>query len=228
MTLEEFQTELELEKQWREDDIRFFHNLQATLEKIEDRERLRRSIVGMLYAHIEGFVYFSFNLYLNSINELELQCKDVKPAIAAASLNKEFVALKNPEKKNPIFKRQLPNDTKLHQTCREIDFLENFYTIQEQKVKIPRDYINTENNIGPNVLRKLLYQMGLDYNDLDGISTELSQLLNIRNDIAHGKSRTGIEDRDYNKFKDCFNTIFSRLSNLLVNSFSNQDFLLAS
>ena len=208
MTLEEFQTQLELEKQWREDDLRFLHNLQARFENINDRERLRRSIVGMFYAHIEGFVYFSFDLYVTSINEMNLKCKEVKPAIAVASLNKEFVALKNADKKNPIFKRTLPDDTKLHQTCREIDFLENLNEIQDKKVKIPKGYINTENNVGPNVLRKLLYQMGLDHRDLDGISAELSRLLSIRNDIAHGKSKRGINDQDYNSIKECFNTIF--------------------
>ncbi len=226
MNIEEFQAELELEREWREDDIRFFHNLQARLENAGDRQRLRRSIIGMFYAHIEGFVYFSFDLYANSINRLELKCSDVKPAIAAASLSAEFLALKNSDKKNPIFKRELPEDRKLHQICREIDFLDQIREVNAKKVKIPKNYINTENNVGPTVLRKLLYQMGLDHKDLDEVSTDLLRLLNIRNDIAHGKRKDGIEDDDYIKFKDCFNTIFSRISNLLVKAFSDKDYLI--
>lgn len=226
MILEEFQAELELDRTWREEDIRFLHNLQARLPNVDDKERFRRSIVGMFYAHIEGYVYFSFNLYASSINELNLKCRDVKPVLMAATLSKEFEALKNPDKKNPLFKREFPEDKKLHQTCRQIDFLEQLAVIQDRDVKIPRDYINTENNVGPDVLRKLLYQMGLEHNDLDSIKVSLHKLLNIRNDIAHGKYKDGIPDADYESFKECFNTIFTRISNLLMNSLSNEDFRL--
>ncbi|TBT44310.1 hypothetical protein D5E79_08560 [Vibrio parahaemolyticus] len=103
MNIEEFQAELELEREWREDDIRFFHNLQARLERASDRERLRRSIIGMFYAHIEGFVYFSFDLYASSINRLELKCSDVKPAIAAASLSAEFFGFEKLRQKESNF-----------------------------------------------------------------------------------------------------------------------------
>ncbi|STQ77012.1 MAE_28990/MAE_18760 family HEPN-like nuclease [Grimontia hollisae] len=228
MTLEEFQTQLELERQWREDEIRFFHNLQAKFPVTADRERLRRSIVGLLYAHIEGYVYFAFSLYVEAINNQNLKCKEVKPAIAAASLNAEFVALKNPEKKSTLFKRDLPDDTKLHQVCREINFLESISGIQDKKVKIPHGFINTENNIGPNVLRKLLYQIGLEHKGLDEISKDLNRLRRIRNDIAHGKSKEGIDDKHYIAFKECYETIFNRLSNLMIKSYANKEYLLAS
>lgn len=228
MTLEEFQTELELERAWREEDIRFFHNLQAKLDIATDRKRLRRSIVGMQYAHIEGFVYFCFSRYAESINEQNLKCKDVKPEIAAASMHKIFTMLRRGEKKSPLFKRALPDDSKLHQTCREIDFLENMQQVSNTNVKIPTDFINTENNVGPDVLKKLLYQMGLNHTDLDDIGPDLLKLLNIRNKIAHGKCKKGISDEDYEKYKNCFNAIISKLSNLIVQAVSNQEYLLAS
>lgn len=228
MTLEEFQTELELERTWRENDIRFLHNLQEKLSSSKEREQLRRSIIGMHYAHIEGFSYFAFSLYAESINELNLKCKEVKPAIAAASMHQIFSTLRKGEKKNPLFKRSLPDDKKLHQACQEIDFIENINQVAEKKVKIPKEFINTENNVGPNVLRKLLYQMGLNNTDLDSISSDLSRLLNIRNDIAHGKYKNGISDKDYESFKACFNTIISKLSSLINTAFSQKHYLLAS
>ncbi|SKC34431.1 hypothetical protein CZ809_04051 [Photobacterium piscicola] len=225
MTLEELIIRLETEKEWREKDIRFFHNLQEKMEKQNDKERLRRSIIGMFYAHIEGFVGFSFNLYAESINDLNLKCKDVKPAIAVATLNNEFIALKNKDRKNDLFKRPFPDDTKLHQRCREMDFYSSFNDVQNKKVKIPRGYISTESNIGPDVLRKILYQMGMDHNILKEIDNDLLSLLNKRNDISHGKNKDGVKDDDYNKSKECYTLIFNRISTLITNSFSNECFL---
>lgn len=225
MTLEEFQASIEMEKAWREDDIRFYNNLQAKLD-VSERNRLRRSIICMFYAHIEGFVYYSFLLYVESINNLGLKCKQVNPAIAAASLNEEFVALKNPDKKSALFKRVFPDDTKLHRSCREMDFVEQVFAIQNKIVRIPKKYIDTESNIGPDVLRKLLYQLGLDYNNSDLIRSDLNQLRIERNNIAHGKSQAGIEDGDYKRFKDCFYNIFSRLSNIIVMAYANKDYMI--
>ena len=226
MTLEEFQAQLEDEKSWREEDIRFYNNLQARLNNDNDRFRLRRSIVCMFYAHIEGFVYSSFSLYAESINSLGLKCKEVKPAIAAATLSDEFLALKNPAKKSTLFKRALPDDAKLHRICRETEFIEHSLLLQERIVKIPKKYINTESNVGSDVLRKLLYQMGLNHEDSEIIRSELNQLLVIRNDIAHGKSKEGINNVQYERFKECFYEILSRLSNLIVRSFINKDFMM--
>jgi len=227
MNLNEFQASIEIEKAWREEDIRFYNNLMAKLDTSEQL-RMRKSIICILYAHIEGFVYYTLSLYIESINNLDLKCKDVKPAIAAAALSDAFTALKNPDRKNDLFKRKFPDDTKLHRICREMEFIENSLSIQNKTVRIPKKFINTESNVGPDILRKLLYQLGLNYVDFENLKDDLNQLLVSRNNVAHGKIKDGISEIDYQRYKDCFHQIFSRLSNLMVMAYANRDYLISS
>lgn len=224
MNLEEFQASIEFDKSWREDEIRFYNNIQSSFE-LEQRMLFRKSIICILYAHIEGFVHFSFSLYVESINGLNLKCKEVHCAIAAAALNEEFSAMKNPEKKNPLFSRTLPDDTKLHRMCREIEFIEKSLLVQEKSVRIPKKYINTESNIGPDVLKKLLYQVGLNFDDFEDIKNDLNKLLTARNNVAHGKHKEGVKDSDYDLYKRCFQHIFSKLSNVIVMAYANKKYL---
>ncbi len=113
MSLESFQEQLEVERTWREDEIRFLDNLQREYDE-EKRFKFRRSIMCLYYAHIEGFVQFAFSLYVDEINKQELKCSEVKPVIAAATLHNEFMALQNKDKKSKIFKKTLPDETHIH------------------------------------------------------------------------------------------------------------------
>lgn len=224
MNLDEFQASIEMDKSWREDELRFYNNIQAKLE-LEQRMLFRKSIICIIYAHIEGFVHFSFSLYIESINSLNLKCREVHSAIAAAALNEEFLALKNPDKKSSLFSRAFPDDAKLHRMCREIEFIEKSLVVQEKSVRIPKKYINTESNVGPDVLRKLLYQVGLTFDDFEIIKNDLNKLLTARNNVAHGKHKEGINDSDFEAYKRCFYHIFSKLSNVIVIAYANKKYL---
>ncbi len=57
MTLEYFSEQLEAEREWREAEIRFLDNNQRALD-YDGRKKIRRSILCLIYAHIEGFVKF--------------------------------------------------------------------------------------------------------------------------------------------------------------------------
>ncbi len=225
MTLEEFQEEIEIEREWREKEINFLNNHQGSMEG-DEQKLFRRSIICLIYAHIEGFVQFSFSLYINAINQKELECSAVKPAIAAAAFHTEFYALKNKEKKNPFFKKAFPDDTHLHAFSREIEFIENINEFNCHIVKIPDNFINTENNVGQQVMEKMLFKIGLDHTELKDINAPLGRLLNVRNDISHGKRKAGIDDEDYDAFLLCGKNIISKISNRLTTAFGNNEFLL--
>jgi hypothetical protein len=228
MSLENFQLQIESEREWREAELRFLDNTQRSIEDEVDRKRIRRSILCLIYAHIEGFVQFSFSLYIDEINKIGLKCSEVKPVIAAATLHQEFIALHNKDKKSYIFRKTLPEETHLHKLHRQVEFLENITQIQNQKVTIPEGYVNTENNIGQQVLEKLLFQVGLEYKDLREIYSPLNRLLNVRNDISHGKRRQGIEDDEYRQFVNCCNSIISAVSRRLTTAYGSNEFLVAS
>lgn len=224
MSLAIFQEQLELEREWREAEIRFLHNLQGGLNDV-DRIRVRRSIVCLLYAHIEGFVRFAFSLYVDQVNSKGLTCKDVSPAIAAAAFAKEFKALKDVNKKSAFFINALPDDKHLHGFAREIDFIAGIGDFYNHPVIIGDGYINTESKVGREVLEKMLFQVGLEYTDLKDAYSPLNRLLNVRNDIAHGKRKQGIDDDDYRVFLGCCKSVIETVSRRLTNSFGSEKYL---
>lgn len=224
MSLAMFQEQLELERDWRESEIRFLHNVQGGMS-LADRQKIRRSIVCLLYAHVEGFVKFSFSLYVDQINKKTLKCKEVSSAIAAAAFSKEFKALKDLNKKSKIFIRTLPEDKHLHGFARQIDFVESIGSFYDHPVLIGEDYINTENNVGREVIEKMLFQVGLEYSDLKEIYSPLNKLLNVRNDIAHGKRKQGIEDKDYAEFLECCRSVIDAIARRLTTAFGMGKYL---
>ncbi|OZG70583.1 hypothetical protein BTA51_24770 [Hahella sp. CCB-MM4] len=227
MSLEHFQLQIESEREWREDEIRFLDNTQRDIASEDDQKKIRRSILCLVYAHIEGFVQFAFTLYVDEINKKGLKCSDVKPVIAAATLHREFIALNNKDKKSAIFRRSLPDDTSLHKLSRQVEFVENIALIQNHPVTIPEGYVNTENNVGQQVLEKLLFQVGLEYKDLRDIYSPLNRLLNVRNDISHGKRKQGIEDREYQEFIACCKSVISGISRRLTTAYGRNEFMQA-
>ncbi|KPW97938.1 MULTISPECIES: MAE_28990/MAE_18760 family HEPN-like nuclease [Pseudomonas] len=224
MSLAIFQEQLELEREWREAEIRFLNNLQEGMSDT-DRPKVRRSIVCLLYAHIEGFVRFSFSLYVDQVNSKGLTCKDVNPAIAAAAFAKELKALKDVNSKSSFFVNSLPDDKHLHGFAREVNFISCISGFYDHPVVIAEGYVNTENNVGREVLEKMLFQVGLEYSDLKEAYSPLNRLLNVRNDIAHGKRKQGINDEDYNVFLNCCRGVMNIVARRLTNSFGAEKYL---
>ncbi|MBU2065028.1 MAG: hypothetical protein KJ884_06180 [Gammaproteobacteria bacterium] len=224
MSLAIFQEQLELEREWREAEIRFLNNLQGSMSEL-DRPKIRRSIVCLLYAHIEGFVRFAFSLYVDQVNRKGLTCKDVSPAIAAAAFSKELKALKDVNSKSTFFINSLPDDKHLHGFAREVDFISRISSFYDHPVVISDGYVNTENNVGREVIEKMLFQVGLEYTDLRDTYSPLNRLLNVRNDIAHGKRKQGINDEDYNIFLNCCHSVMDTISRRLTNSFGEEKYL---
>ncbi|WP_231421434.1 MAE_28990/MAE_18760 family HEPN-like nuclease [Pseudomonas sp. Leaf59] len=224
MSLAIFQEQIESEREWREAEIRFLNNMQGGLSD-KDRTKIRRSIVCLLYAHIEGFVRFAFSLYVDQVNRKGLTCKDVSPAIAAAAFAKELKALKDINSKSPFFIKALPDDKHLHGFARDVDFITQIGNFYDHPVVIAEGYVNTENNVGREVLEKMLFQVGLEYSDLKDAYSPLNRLLNVRNDIAHGKRKQGISDEDYNTFLNCCRSVMTTISRRLTSSFGAQKYL---
>src|SRR5690348_16967285 len=113
MNIAQLWAQIEEDLRWRQDEIRFFRNHLETIDSEENRERFRRALVLLLYAHFEGFCKFALTLYVDSVNKSGITCGEATPAIAAASLSDLFKSLNNPERKIPEFGNMLPDDPKL-------------------------------------------------------------------------------------------------------------------
>lgn len=226
MSPDDFLTQVEIERRWREEEIRFLNNI---MERSDDDHAymIRRAVICLLYAHIEGFVKFSFNLYIDGINKMELKCNQVKPILAAAVHYIDLLKMDNPNIKNKIFKKVLPDDSHLHRIFRYEEFFEKIYNVMDEIIFIKDGYVNTECNVGKEVLQKLLYQVGLSHKSLDHVIGPLTRLKNKRNNISHGVDKDKIGDDEYKIYYNCSLEIMKELAKVLFSAYRRKDFILA-
>lgn len=203
----QLRAEIEADRTWREEELRFFEN-QGSLLKESEQEQYRRALVIILYAHLEGFCKAALASYATHINQAGYLVRDTEWAIAAASLATVFSRLRDNDRKSDIFRRTLPDDSKLHRFCRERDFLEQLCDFEYQAVALDvAEIVDMESNVKPQVLRKVLYRLGLDTELADQWAPDIDKLLAFRNNIAHGTMRTGIEAKQYQRLRDAANAV---------------------
>ena len=156
---------------------------------------LRRSLVLLTYAHLEGFSKFALMAYAASVNALRLTCQDASIPLVALTLSNVFAALRDINSKHPEFSR-LAEDRELHLLARERSFIENFERITSQRVEIPDHAVDTKSNLSSIVLKRNLYQLGLQYPIVAKHGGTIDRLLEVRNAIAHGDKLKTPKPRD--------------------------------
>lgn len=225
MNIAEIYAEIEDEQFRRVEEILFFQNQSELIVDTGKQDQFRRVLVLLLYAHFEGFCKFSLILYVNNVNAANIRCSEANYAIAAASLSDLFRALRNPEKKCPEFKRELPNDAELHRFARDREFIEGASEFEQRLVKIPDSIVDTESNLKPVVLRKNLYRLGFPHDQFKNIEGQINRLLNYRNNIAHGQSQSGISSKDYLELRDAAFEIMNVVKRLILDALQEQHYL---
>ncbi|WFU33163.1 MAE_28990/MAE_18760 family HEPN-like nuclease [Bradyrhizobium brasilense] len=193
-------SDLEADRRSRESEIRLIERLLAMSRLDDEKNMIKRSLILVAYAHLEGFCKFSLFSYAAALNSSGMRCSDASIPIAAASLSKVFAALRDPQSKHPAFRRSMPDDAQLHLAAREQIFLDAFHSVSSGKLDIPDRVIDTKSNLSPDVLRKMLFQLGLSYASVEQHESKLAKLLGIRNAIAHGdrlKVPTDVELSEY-------------------------------
>lgn len=191
--------ELEEDRASREAEIRLVENVISRSEDDEEKSMLRRSLVLLTYAHLEGFCKFALASYASAINALHLQCKDASIPLVAVTLSKVFSALRDLNSKHPDFSRII-DDRDLHMLARERTFLESFEVITSRKVEIPDQVIDTKSNLSSMVLKRNLYQLGLRYPIVSTHAGKIDRLLGMRNAIAHGDKLKIPKDTDIQEY----------------------------
>lgn len=222
MNLAALRAELEADRAWREEEIREFQNRGSTIEDEEELNRYRRALVLLLYAHYEGYCKFAFTLYATAINSSGISCGEATYAIAAASLNDMFRNLRNPEKKCDLFRRELPDDAKLHQFAREREFIERTAEVEMRPVKIPDNVVDTESNLTPVVMKKNLYRLGLPHEQFEVHDGDIHQLLNLRNGVSHGDLKEGVGETVYMRLRAATFAIMSGLGTGIMKALSDR------
>jgi hypothetical protein len=224
--LAHLRTEMELEREWREREMRMLRNQIAAMPDETSRRLARKSLVVMLYAHFEGVTKALLAMYVNRLNALSLRVSDVAPALAASSISDVFQALRDPNTKCQEFARALPDDTALHRFARDREFVEVAWKISGRVVHINSDaVVDTESNLKPVVLRKILFRLGLDPAIAQPWEGAMHQLLQRRNDIAHGSAKDGLNESDYISLEQAVSSVVDDVVKAISNAVSGQAYL---
>jgi hypothetical protein len=227
MDLADIRAQLEIELTWRQNEMRLLHNQLAFIKIDEEKKRYRKSLVVMLYSHYEGFCKTAFSIYINAINKERCKCLEMNEFIVTATFADIFTALEIPNSKCKIFKPKLPDDAKLHRFCRQVNFISGLNNFLNKEAKIPEDVIDTESNLKREVMRKILFRLGFPYDAFKKHEDQIKDLLETRNNIAHGAFVSGIEEDLYQKFEKSSYEIMSELMDLLMQALINKEYLRA-
>ena len=226
MTADELRLVLETELAWRQEELAFFKNqLNEIVE--EDKDRYRKSLVLILYSHMEGYIKICLQTYIQYINSQGLKRKEVDTGLIVASMHKEFIAYENTERKSEFFRKELPDDTRLHRLYRRVDFMEKVEDFKEQELIIDDQIIDTESNLWYIVLQKNLYKVGLPINLFDDYQSDIDALVNRRNSIAHGNFKAGVKNTEFSNWEFKVSEMLSGVTRLLYNYANNKRYLIS-
>lgn len=221
--------ELEQERLWREEEFTLLTNQTGNIKTPEKQDTYRKSLILMLYASFEGNIKSSLQIYVNRLNSTNIPTHAANEAIAAASLEKIFKALRNPDRKCSVFRRKLPDDTKLHKFARDREFYSDFSKLianTQKNIKLDADTIvDMESNLKPVVLRKILYKLGLDISNVDQWSKNLDKFLGYRNAIAHGQRKKGISEHEFNNLHKLVREITTQVNQMIMTAIREQSYL---
>lgn len=104
MTADELREALEIELAWRKEELAFFKNQLNEIAE-ENKNRYRKSLVLILYSHLEGYIKICLQTYVQYINSQRLNRKDVNTGLMVASMHNEFIAYENLDRKCEIFRK---------------------------------------------------------------------------------------------------------------------------
>lgn len=225
MTADELRAALEAELAWRQEELAFFKNQLNNISDENDQRRYRKSLVLILYSHMEGYIKIALQAYIQYINSQQILRKDAISGLMVAGMHKEFLAYENLDRKCAIFRRELPEDTLLHRFFRRVDFMEQLDSFRDTTLVVEDSVVDTESNLWYIVLQKNLYKIGLPIDMFEQYRSEIDALVNRRNSIAHGNARAGVDQQEFLNWETKVSLVLSDVTRLLYDYANHQRYL---
>lgn len=217
--------DLEGDHRSREGEVRLIERFLQQSGSEDEKSMLKRALILLIYAHLEGFCKFALLAYVAAVNSAGLQCAEASYPIAAASLSRVFASLRNASSKHDTFRRSLPDDSQLHLAARERQFMEEYEVVIQRKIQIPDVLVDTKSNLSPVVLKKIMFQLGLEYPAIEEHESNISKLLGIRNAIAHGDRLKIPTDKQIEEYSNTAFIIMRHLQGEVYDSLKNRHYL---
>jgi RiboL-PSP-HEPN len=195
--------ELEEDERLRISELILLENICESLNDEAIQNRMRKSMLVMLYAQLEGFTKFALEVYKRHVSEANLKCGDVQSELAVSAFSDVFSALKGSDR---VTKKFLPKE--LHETKEDLrtfaiqkTLVDRASSFLDSDLMIPEKYIDLESNLKPIVLKKNLFRLGLEHNQFSEHDAVLQKLVGLRNNIAHGDIVAGVDSKDYDDMR---------------------------
>jgi hypothetical protein len=223
--LAEFQADIEGDIAWRQQEVRSIKRALSSAQNDQDKSALRRALITLLYAHLEGGFKVAVCAYIRTINQQGLKVATCNPHIAASAWASIFRDLANPSKKSDWFRNALPDDTKLHAFARHAEFVARVRESEDISVEIEdAKVVDTEGNIDQVVISKILFRLGFPPNAFEKRYPDLQYLRKLRNPIAHGEREVATETHCA-KYEEAVFGVLTRLRDLLTKAISERQCL---
>ncbi|MGV0857369.1 MAE_28990/MAE_18760 family HEPN-like nuclease [Empedobacter brevis] len=225
MTNEKFETYLIEDWTWRKKEI---SELILIAEK-EESQAVLKSIILLLYSHWEGYIKKSCRFYLKYI------C-DNKYKISELTANFKAFLLKG-------INAEIDKSGKSYNLSNELTYLKLFMELDNinlgKKMIIDienekdKGYINTHDNLNPQVFKSILECIGIEYKNNYEIKAKYIEivLLTNRNSIGHGSTKI-FNDEDFEfkieslkKLRDIISIIIESLRDELIEFVNKELFL---
>lgn len=225
---EDYIAEIEADRGWRMDEMRILGNMLMDIKTAEQQDRFRTVLAIMLYAHYEGHCKIALTVYAKYINELDLTCSEAIPALIASTLHREF-SWYEIGGKSSLSGKFLPNDVTSKKEEKRRAFVMAYVEIMNQKILLDVDRIvDSENNLTPKVLNRILYRLGLDEEAFKAHDGLINRLLDIRNQKSHGDDTGGLNEKSYRELNDTVSSCMDQLHEMILSALKNRLYLSTS
>ncbi|MEV7373621.1 MAE_28990/MAE_18760 family HEPN-like nuclease [Streptomyces sp. NPDC090301] len=178
---------LERELSWRWDEVRRLRNLQSSdaAKREEVATALRRALLVLLYAHVEGFAKFAFEQYADAVNKAKLPVGKARNPLAAACLLERFKSYRATSISDP----HDPAGNRMRQVLKDAEFVAEVLDLQNNTIVLDLEKVtSSDSNLSSSVLRRNMTLLALDDTDIHKFTSALDGLLKLRNGIAHGEN----------------------------------------
>lgn len=139
-------------------------------ESLHTKEQFYRMCIPYIYAHWEGFVIETFKQLAKYINDLKLEKTSIRTELYTFSLQEVL--------------RPLSGKQGFEQSCR---FAETFVNQFTEPLYIDPKLVSAKSNLTYKQASNIFFRFGIQ-SPISEYSSEINQLVNQRNKIAHGES----------------------------------------
>lgn len=181
----------------------------------KDEQLFLNYSIPAIYALWEGFIQTSFQTYIQELNKLNLSVNTICKPLLVYHMESSFKQF-----------REYPE--KLNGKVTFFEKLNQFY--QSEFIDIART-VNTESNVGFNVLNKILNTFNLDSiseypEPRYSLPQELDMfLLKTRNSVAHGQNSVVINREDLDRAIKLVEMLMDLVFEKIIQGFESQSYL---